>query len=148
MKNIFKLLIATFVSLTISVLILVFLSSLNGTAVEGNEILYALVIEVGQMIFPFLLYVIISDFLIKKIVTPRVSTKDKKILIHFAVYISLMIIIATLWSLGDIFFSGYDREFVYYIKEFGIFIVFSPIVSIVTYLIGSKYKYQAARNTR
>lgn len=142
MKNIFIEGIATILSILLATLLLICISSISGLKVETNDVLYALVIEIGQMFFPFLIYVIICDLIIKRLMKSIGSAKGKRFFVHFIVYVSLMFVISIVWSLGDIFLSGYNREFTYYIKEFGLFIIFSPIVCVIIYFISNKYLYK------
>lgn len=135
MKNIFIASVATIISIVIAVFILLFLSSFKGIPIESDEIVYGIFIGGGQMFFPFLIYVIVSNLLLKRIVMRDPGRKEKSFLIHLSVYVCFMIIITVFMSLGDISLSGDNKGFLYYIQEFELFIIFSPIACTVTYFI-------------
>lgn len=142
MRNLITEGIATLLSIFIATLLLICISSVTGTTIVINDILYSLIIELFQMFIPFLIYVIASDFIIKRLTKSIRATNRKLFFIQFAVYISCMIIITVVWSLGDIIISGYSKEFSYYIQEFGLFIVFSPVACIINYFLTRKYLYK------
>lgn len=134
MKGIIKAAIATIVSIIISEFILLYISSLNGDVIKIQSIVYVLFIGVGQMFFPFLIFVIVSNLIVNKIAI-HYFIQEKKILLHFGVPISLMIIVTAVMSFGDFILSGNSRGFSFYLKDFQLFIIFSFIVCTINYLL-------------